>query len=292
MVAAFDQTSLELLFHKPDVDGSFAGPALAHFRALGRRKPMLLLCFPPKAAGTFLRQAACEAVGGYHFRMTHAQGGRDATPYLPTFVSCFLDPDCPPVVAHLHMQALPANRNFVGAFGLKPIIMIRSLPDMLASYWDMLDADPSSRLDGLNCQIPAQFPQMSHDAKADFVTDILAPWYVGYFATWKSFADDAPDTVCVLRYDDFCNAPATALHAALTHAGFDVTVAACSTAIAKTWDEKQAYRFNKGMKGRGRDYLAGKQIGRIDRMLSFYPQLASWKAEILGCAQTAFRLVG
>lgn len=292
MAAAFDRTSLELLFHKPDVDGSFAGQALAHFRALGSRKPMLLLCFPPKAAGTFVRQAACEAVGGYNFRMTHAQGGRDATPYLPTFVSCFLDPDCPPVVAHLHMQALPANRNFLTAFGLKPVIMIRSLPDMLASYWDMLDADPAARLDGLNCQIPMQFPQMSHDAKADFVTNILAPWYASYFATWKSFADDSPETVCVLRWGDFCKAPVAALHTALVHAGFDVAASTCNTAIAKTWDERQANRFNKGVSDRGREYLGNEQIGRIDRMLSFYPQLAPWKAEILGHDQTAFRLAG
>ena len=141
MVAQYDRKALEFLFQMPGTDGAFKGPILDYFRALGRRKPMLLLCFAPKAAGTFFRQAAIEAVGGFLFRVTHAQGGRDATPYLPTFLTCYLDPDTLPMITHIHMQALPANRNFVDAFGLKPVIMIRNLPDMLASYWDMLRSE-------------------------------------------------------------------------------------------------------------------------------------------------------
>ena len=129
--------------------------------------------------------------------MTHAQGGRDATPYLPTFLTCYLDPDTLPMITHVHMQALPANRNFVDAFGLKPVIMIRNLPDMLASYWDMLDIDPVARADGLNCLIPSNFVDKSRDAKADFMIDIVAPWYCELFRTWKDFADAAPaDGLC------------------------------------------------------------------------------------------------
>jgi hypothetical protein len=109
-------------------------------------------------------------------RAVHALGGRDATPYLPTFISYFSGNLTPqPMVAHMHMQALPANVNFLEAFDIRPIVMTRSIPDMLASYWDMLESDPESRKDGLNCLIPDDFPEMAQTRKADFLIDILGP---------------------------------------------------------------------------------------------------------------------
>jgi len=282
LVAQYDRKALEFLFQMPGTDGAFKGPILDYFRALGRRKPMLLLCFAPKAAGTFFRQAAIETVGGFLFRVTHAQGGRDATPYLPTFLTCYLDPDTLPMITHIHMQALPANRNFVDAFGLKPVIMIRNLPDMLASYWDMLDVDPVARADGLNCLIPSDFVTKSRDAKADFMIDIVAPWYASYFATWKDFADAAPETVSVLRYDAFSADPAATVHQALSHAGFAVTRAKCDAAVEKVWGERNTYRFNKGSSGRGREYFSAEHIARLARMLSQYKQLEPWMGELMG----------
>jgi hypothetical protein len=87
------------------------------------------------------------------------------------------------MVAHMHMQALPANRRFLEVFGIRPVIMLRPIPNMLASYWDMLAASEEARGEGLNCSIPAEFPEFSPAGKADFMIDTIAPWYVGYFAT-------------------------------------------------------------------------------------------------------------
>jgi len=282
LVAQYDRKALEYLFQMPGTDGAFKGPILDYFRMLGGRKPVLFLCFAPKAAGTFFRQAAIAAVGGELFRVTHAQGGRDATPYLPTFLTCYLDPDTLPMITHIHMQALPANRNFIAAFGIKPVIMIRSVPDMLASYWDMLDVDPVARADGLNCLIPGDFVGKSREAKADFMIDIVAPWYASYFATWKDFADAAPEMVCVLRYDAFSADPAATVHAALSHAGFSASRAKCDEAVQKIWGERNAYRFNKGVGGRAHEYFSREQIERLARMLSHYPQLEPWIHELMG----------
>lgn len=289
MAASFDNNAINLLFQRPETDGSFKGPVLAQMRAMGKRRPILLLCFAPKAAGTFFRQVASEAIQGGVFRVTHAQGGRDATPYLPAFVACYLDAAARPVVVHIHMQALAANRNFLDAFGLKPVIMLRSIPDMLASYWDMLDTDPAARADGLNCLIPSDFVTKSREAKADFMVDILAPWYASYFATWKDYADAAPETVCVLRYDAFRAEPAATVHRALTHAGFAAPRAKCDEAVQAVWNNRDAFRFNKGVGGRADAYFSPAHHERLARMIAQYPQLAAWKDELLGDAN-AMRL--
>jgi hypothetical protein len=283
MSANIDANAVYAVFEMPSPDGVFDPKFAAYFRALGQKRPMLLLAFAPKAAGTFLRQAAMEALGGgCLLRLTHAQGGRDGTPYLPTFIAAYLDPVKPPVVGHLHMQALPANRNFIDMFGLKPVIMLRDIPDMLASYWDMLDTDAIARADGLNCLVPHDFLSLSRDEKADFMIDVVAPWYASYFATWKTFHDEAPQTVCVLRYDEFPNDPAGTLYRALQHAGFQTPRVKCEAAIEKVWGDRANFRFNKGVGGRGREYFSPAHLQHLERMLALYKQLEPWTRELIG----------
>ena len=188
MGAIIDGKAVTAVFTQPRFDGSFPSGLAEYLNALAHRRPVLLFAFAPKAAGTFLRSAAIEAVDGQLVRITHAQGGRDAQPYLPVFVNYYLGGVCDGVlVAHVHMQALPANRHFLEILGIRPIIMLRSISDMLASYWDMLTESPEARAEGLNCIIPDGFPDLSDAQKADFMIDMIAPWYVSYFATWLDY---------------------------------------------------------------------------------------------------------
>jgi hypothetical protein len=287
MSAKIDANAMYAVFEMPSPEGVYPPKFAAYFRALGQKRPILFLAFAPKAAGTFFRQAAMEAFGGGCLvRFTQAQGGRDGTPYLPNFISSYLDAERPATVGHMHMQALPANRNFIEMFGIKPVIMLRDIPDMLASYWDMLVADPVARADGLNCLIPQDFLSLGRDEKADFMIDIVAPWYASYFATWKSYHNDAPQTVCVLHYNEFQDDPAGTLFRALQHAGFQTERARCEAAIEKVWGNRGNFRFNKGVTGRGREYFSSAHLERLDRMLSLYKQLEPWKHELIGNAPT------
>src|SRR5262249_30106448 len=200
-----------------------------------------LLAFAPKTAGTFFREAALRALNGHLVRLVHAQGGRDGTLYLPSVLFNLLDVDSPPPVGHVHMQALTANVNFMDALGLKPIIMLRDLPDTLASFLDMLEKDPTARAEGLNCQVPANFLSFARARKLDFLIEVIAPWYASYFATWKTYADEAEDAVCVLDYRHFRHSPGESLEAALTHAGFAVSTEDCEAAWQSVWRERTQF---------------------------------------------------
>jgi hypothetical protein len=291
MSAIIDNNAIHAFVEVPNPEGVYSAQYVAYFRALGKRRRILLLSFAPKAAGTFFRQAAMEALRGYMPRLTHAQGGRDGVPHLPAFIVAYLDSGTPEIVGHIHMQAHRANRHFIDMFGLKPVIMLRSIPDMLASYWDMLEVDPVARADGLNCLIPRDFVSMSRDEKADFMIDVVAPWYASYFATWKDFSDEAPETVCVLSYAAFASDPAASLHRAIAHAGFATPRATCEAAVEMVWNKRENLRFNKGVGGRGRDYFSPDRVARLARQLSHYKQLASWMGELLGdVAEPAIRL--
>jgi hypothetical protein len=278
----FDRLAVSAAFAQAAHDGSFDDDLAAYLSLLGTRRPVLFFAFAPKAAGTFLRTAAIEATGGQLVRIAHALGGREAQPYLPLFLQYYLGGVCDcALVAHAHIQALAGNRHFLEVFGIRPIIMLRPLADMLASYQDMLEAVPESRADGLNCVIPDAFGDFSPAQKSDFMIDIIAPWYVSYFATWIDYTQQRPDQVCVLHYADFLGDPVSVLENALAHAGLARPRAVCERALSRSWRERGALRFNRGVSGRGRAYFSPEQIERLSRMFAHHSVLDGWREKLL-----------
>jgi hypothetical protein len=283
MEVALDQAALNAVFEVPNNDGTFGTALRAYLQGLGSKRPAIILAFPPKAAGTFLCAAAIKATGGDLVRIVHAQGGRDAQPYLPTLLAYYLGGICPgPLVTHVHMQALPANIALLEAFDLRPAIMLRSLPDMLLSYGDMLQADGAARLQGLNCAIPAGYIELAPDRRIDFLIDILGPWYASYFATWLDYARRADGRVRVLTYSQFVENPAATLEAVLLHAGIVRTRTECQAAIEATWRERHKLRFNRGVEGRGAECFTQHQLERIAKLLTYYPAADGRRADLIG----------
>ncbi|HSC60344.1 MAG TPA: hypothetical protein VLC29_03875, partial [Rhizomicrobium sp.] len=86
MAATIDGKAVTAVFTQPRFDGSYPSGLAEYLNAISLRRPVLLFAFAPKAAGTFLRSAALLAIEGAFVRTCHAQGGRDASFYLPTFL--------------------------------------------------------------------------------------------------------------------------------------------------------------------------------------------------------------
>ena len=282
MAFVLDADAATALFTLPDSEGAFDPEHRAYLSDLGRRRPSVFLAFAPKCGGTFLRTAAIHAVNGQLVRVVHAQGGRDATPYLPVYIR-YLVHGFPrdPLVTHVHMQALPANRYFVEALELKPVIMLRSVPDMLVSYLDMLADDPANPRNWLNVAIPPGFAAMDDAMKADFLIDGVMPWYASYYATWQAFAAAAPERVLVLRYGDLKHDPESVLRAVLDHSGLSCSEEMCELAIAAAWHNRAENRFNKGEEGRGASRFTPAQHARIARMIDYYDALDPWRDDLL-----------
>ncbi|GAA0556347.1 sulfotransferase [Rhizomicrobium electricum] len=279
---------LDAICELPAPDGSFA-PAQQHlFRTLGETRKAVVLAFPPKAGGTFLRTAIIKAIDGQLVRIVHALAGRDATPYLPTLLRYFeggvTDKT---LVTHVHMLALGANLHLMNAFAIKPVVMVRSIPDMLASYWDMIESDDDALRDGLNCHIPPNFRTLAQNAKADFIVDILAPWYVNFYAGWIAYAAAAPDKVLMIDFRVFQQNPAGVVAGILDHVGLPCDTKACEAGVAYAWEIRSALRFNKGEGGRGAAYFRPVHLKRLTRMAAHYPVLADWCDVLLSVRKRA-----
>ncbi len=275
MTAFFDPEAIAAAFVLPNSDGSFPPDVGAYLEDLSRERPSVMLAFPPKAAGTFLRTAVIAAADGQLMRTVHAQGGRDAQFYLPVFLSYHGD-HAPGriMVTHVHMQALAANRHFIQTLNLKPVIMVRAISDMLASYADMLEPDPLSQVYWNNICVPLDYPGLSDEAKADFLVDMMGPWYASFYATWWEYAAQAPGRVLAVGYDEFCAEPVSVLQKILAHSGVPRGAEQCQAALDAVWQERGAHRFNQGVSGRGRTRFTPAQIARLRRQVDFYPDLA------------------
>ena len=232
MGQGFDLETATVAFTTPREDGSFDPDTAAFLAEMGESRPSVVLAFAPKAAGTYLRSAAIAAIGGQLVRTVHAQAGRDASFYLPTLL-LYYTAGIPsrPLVTHVHMQALPGNRHIIDALDLKPVIMLRSIPDMLASYLDMLEDGPLLPEKWLNMRVPQNYPALDAAARADFVIDMMAPWYMSYFSTWLEYAW-GNDHVLVLDYEGFRADPATTLECSFWRIR---ALPAARNAVARPW---------------------------------------------------------
>jgi hypothetical protein len=273
------------VFTLPQFGGAFDPEFLAYLQEMGHKRRSILLFFPPKAAGTYLRSAAIEAARGQLMRVVHATGGRDASPYLPIFIQYFsADPSGPTMVTHAHMQAFPANRLFLEAFDLKPVIMLRSIPDMLCSYIDMLNSEEPTPEHWINSVIPQDFQRRDADWQADFAIDVMGPWYASYFSTWLDYAKASPERVCVLRYPDFKADPVQTLQTLLGHSGVACSTERCAHALEVTWRERALHRFNKAEQGRGRARFQDRHLAHLETLLFRYYDLSAHRAELMAVA--------
>lgn len=281
----FDAETLVSVFATPNQDGSFPDETRDLLQRLGTKRKLVFMAFPPKAAGTFLRTAVICAVGGQLVRIAHAQGGRDATPYLPTFVYYYMGGITDKIlVSHSHMLALPSNINFLETFGICPVIIKRSIPDMLISYGDNLDTEDVALREGLNCHIPENFRSLPPQQRGDFLVDVLGPWYANYYAGWLAYAETHPDRICVLSYGEVKEDMAGAVLKIAAASGILCSRDNADAAVQETWEARANYRFNKGVNGRGKSYFSEEQLARLERCLGYYPALDPYHRELMGQA--------
>jgi len=281
MTLPLDEDAVTAVFLPPYCDGGFERDFFDYLNDLGGLRRSVILAFAPKAAGTYLRSAAIVAADGVLVRTCHAQGGRDASFYMPIFVRYFAGGHpAKTLVTHVHMQALPANQRFIEAFDLKPVIMIRAIPDMLASYADMLAADPLMPDNWLNIAVPQNYAALTREQKSDFLIDMMGPWYASYFATWLDFAASDP-RVLVLDYGEFLADPVSVLMRLLDHSGLPRSRQVCQGALDGIWEDRGSYRYNRGVSGRGRERFTPEQIARLERQLDYYPNLAGMKDRLI-----------
>jgi uncharacterized membrane protein YkvA (DUF1232 family) len=167
-------------------------------------------------------------------------------------------------VAQSHSRYSEWTADMCRAYDLKPIILVRSLLDVVVSLrdhvrkqshiWPMFFAEP---------------PHASlDDATLELMLARLAtPWYVNFYMGWRQ----APDTLMV-SYEELIREPVKTVRDILTFSGAAPPLAEIEAAVEAVRRTGRS-RLNVGVAGRGAK-LRPRTIRAVLELLDFYPEAA------------------
>jgi hypothetical protein len=274
------QAALEFLFVQPDIDGDYRPALVEQVRRQCQNRPYIFLAFPPKCGGTFIRDIVGRVADAALCRAGHALGGRDATPYVPMLTLHMLSPTGPKaLMTHAHMIGHHSNIQLLNLFGIKPVVMKRSIPDMLCSYADMLETEGRYPDGSYNWSIlcgvhtDPSFLHFDFDERLDFLVYHQAPWYIQFYASWRRADRNKSIPVHWTNYDAFGADPIRTITGILDFYGLSDKASAVPEAVAQAQANRNTLRFNKGVSGRGLAFLKPHHIQHLHRLAQGYPDI-------------------
>jgi tetratricopeptide (TPR) repeat protein len=171
-------------------------------------------------------------------------------------------------VTQQHFRATEANIQLLQAFGIKPLIQVRNLYDVVVSYTDFLDNGAVS-----NTFFIGRWDQLERSERIDLMIDNLLPWYFAFYASWMdAIAQDRLDAI-VVSYEELIGAKPETVHRIADFYDLGASLDDCKAAVAAVDDGKAMTRFNKGGSGRGDTELTTAQKDRLARLAGYYPDI-------------------
>jgi hypothetical protein len=239
-----------------------------------RGKPVFVLA-PPKSASTFFSHAVALATGRTNVLAMPSYGRRehefDALGTLAMRNRA--------VVLQSATRFSAATRELLGQTGTPPVLLVRDIYDSLISLWDHLLY--------VETDIPLALVH-PHDLDRDdaqmldFLIDIVAPWYVQFYAGWMR-AESQVDLL-VLDYETVTAETARAIESVCRHVGDPIpSTEVMSRALDEAREKK--VRFNQGRSGRGARF-GEERRARVERLAAYYPDVDFSPIGIAGQSST------
>ena len=228
---------------------------------------MIVISAMPKSGSTFLARAVAEATGYQHTYLAYAYGNGEQELYLPNVIDAYGRG----TVTQQHFKANQHNLEILKDYAIRPVVLIRNIFDALVSVRDHLAQERLDNLPGVH--VGTEFRELEPAQQIDFVTDMVAPWYVAYFVSWHA-ADAAGVPFLWLSYEDAAADWPGAVARVLAHGGLSRPAPDIARAVDVTAQKpRQHIRLNRGVAGRGESTLSACQRERVMRLARHYPSV-------------------
>jgi tetratricopeptide (TPR) repeat protein len=171
-------------------------------------------------------------------------------------------------VTQQHFRATEANIQLLQAFGIKPLIQVRNLYDIVVSYTDFFDGGAVS-----NTFFVGRWDQFERGERIDLMIDNFLPWYFAFYASWMDvLAQDRLEAI-VVSYEELVDGMPETVKRIADFYGLEKSIDDCNAAVAAVNDGKARTRLNKGVSGRGAEELTAAQKDRLARLAGYYPDI-------------------
>ncbi len=231
-------------------------------------KHLIVVAAVPKSGSTFLANTLHRVTGYPYFRLSSGYGTNEHDLYLPAL--CMINPyGC---VSQLHMKGSYHNAAHLHAFGIKPVILVRQIDDIVASL--VRDLRHKESLPGFGIgQNGYSFLWQDEETQGltdrqltDMVIDLAVPWFVNFYASWHRLCAKGMVEAMWVTYEDMMADKMGTLENILRFVGFP-----CSKGIDASILEVKYSTYRDGRSHQGREALSEAQRQRIRRHFSYYP---------------------
>ena len=217
----------------------------------------LFLSTLPKTGGMYMAKALSRMTGYplHQVVPTHFMNEQDLCPQQMWWLMK------PRVLWH-HAKANAFNVSVIKQYGLRPIVHVRDIHDIVLSIDDYTKRDEIRGLSGPQGHIHREFETMSRDERIDYLIHIQLPWYFSYLVSWQ----EASEQVDVLwtSYEELFSDQRSTFRKILDHSGLCVSDDQMTQALESLSGKET--NFNKGVSGRADNVLTIDQRQAIQQL--------------------------
>jgi hypothetical protein len=230
-------------------------------------KPMIVVAAAPKAGSTFLVNTLMQITGLRGFRLCAAYSTNEHDLYLPAL--CLMSRHgC---VSQLHMKGTFHNAALLRRFGIKPIILVRRIEDIVVSLQhDLREKAERPSLGtgrgGYSFLWQDESAQsLSDERLLDMIIDLAVPWFVNFYVSWYRLCERGAVDALWLTYEELFADKEKTLRQVLAFLGLG------ADHIDPAVLARKYRKFRDGRVGQGASTLTAAQRERLRAHFSYYP---------------------
>lgn len=245
-------------------------PEHFHYKKSSQIKPLIVVAAAPRSGSTFLSNVISQTTRLRYFRLCSGYSTNEHDLYLPAL--CLMnDTGC---VSQMHMKGTFHNASLINLFGIKPVILVRNIFDIVVSL--ARDLRKKEELpgyeEGLNgysfLWLDRATKKLKDNELLDLIIDLAIPWYVNFYVSWYRLCQQQTVNAIWLNYEILMHDKEKTILSILEFLNFPLP----STLDKEILSKKYA-TFNQGKTGEGLKILSDKQKNKIRKVFAYYPDV-------------------
>ena len=231
-------------------------------------KPLIVVAGAPKAGSTFLANTLIRITGLRGFRLCAAYSTNEHDLYLPAL--CLMNRyGC---VSQLHMKGTFHNAALMRTFGIKPVILVRRIEDIVVSLQHDLREKRQRRSLGTGRSgysfvwQDQSTKELSDERLLDMIIDLAVPWFVNFYVSWYRLCHQGAVEALWVTYEELFGDKEKTVRRVLDFLGLRYTAGIDPGILSRKYRT-----FRDGRVGQGALTLTTEQQRRLRERFSYYP---------------------
>ena len=231
-------------------------------------KPLVVVAAAPKAGSTFLVNTLMRITGLRGFRLCAAYSTNEHDLYLPAL--CLMNRyGC---VSQLHMKGTFHNAALMRTFGIKPVILVRRIEDIVVSLQhDLREKAQRPSLgtgrSGYSFVWQDQSTkELSDERLLDMIIDLAVPWFVNFYVSWYRLCHEGAVEALWVTYEELFGDREKTVRQVLDFLGLRGAAHIDPGILSRKYQT-----FRDGSVGQGALTLTAEQQRRLRERFAYYP---------------------